>query len=277
VSVEAAELVAAWPVGVSLAAAVAVQGLREGRRRAALNEALHELRRPLQALALAAPATNRTEPAAIEGSLRMAASALERLEHEINGEGRDAEPRPAAFEPLAPRPLLEAAAARWRARAALGGSSVRLRWRAGEAELLGDRCLLAQALDNLVVNAIEHGGPEVVLAAQVVGDRLRLAVIDSGRRPKSSSPRPRGRGAGAVARISGRHRRGHGLRVVRRTAATHGGEFHLRVSPLQTRAVLELPLAGSKPRAGRGRLASPRPAAPGHVVFPAEGVGRAAA
>ena len=37
-----------------MAAAVAAQGLRAGRRRSALNEALHELRRPLQAVALAA-------------------------------------------------------------------------------------------------------------------------------------------------------------------------------------------------------------------------------
>lgn len=244
-SVEAAEAIAAWPLGVSLAAAVAVHGLREGRRRAALNEALHELRRPLQTLALAAPAGGRRQPA-IEGSLRMAASALERLEHEINGEQRSLAP-----VPLEVRPLLEAALARWQARAGLGGSSLRLRWRAGEAVVLGDRCLLAQALDNLVVNAIDHGGAEVVLAGEVAGGRLRLAVIDSGRRPRSrpaSAPRP-----GAVAHFSGRRRHGHGLKVVRRTAAAHGGEFHLRVSALQTRAILELPLAA---------VAAGRPAVP---------------
>src|SRR4249919_2186392 len=49
---ELAEVVAAWPLGATLAAAVAVHGLQVGRRRSALNEALHELRRPLQALAL---------------------------------------------------------------------------------------------------------------------------------------------------------------------------------------------------------------------------------
>ncbi|HEX5713590.1 MAG TPA: ATP-binding protein [Solirubrobacterales bacterium] len=259
-SVEAAELIAAWPVGVSLAAAAAVHGLREGRRRATLNEALHELRRPLQALALATPA-GRAEPAAIEGSLRMAASALERLEHEINGEEGDPAARSSTLEPVAPRPLLEAAIARWRPRAALSGSSLRLRWRAGEAEVLGDRCFLAQALDNLVVNAIEHGGPEIVLAGQVVGGRLRLAVIDSGRsRSRRQGERPApcgGRGAGRFAQLSGRRRRGHGLRIVRRTAAALGGEFHLRVSDLQTRAVLELPLAGSKPLAHREPLATP--------------------
>jgi len=232
--VEVAEIVAAWPLGASLATAVAVHGLREGRRRTLLNEAVHELRRPLQALALALPADSATEPAA--GSLRMAASALERLEREINGE-----PRGLGRAPLPMRPLLEAAVARWTARAALGGGSVRLRWRAGEAEVLGDRSLLAQALDNLIVNAIEHGGPEVVVAAARNGGELRLAVIDRGRgRPPASRRR---RSAGPGARLSGRRRHGHGLKVVRRTAAAHGGDFRLQVSALQTRAVLVLPLA----------------------------------
>ena len=44
---ELAQLVAAWPLGVSLAAAAVAQGIHAGRRRSALNEALHELRRPL--------------------------------------------------------------------------------------------------------------------------------------------------------------------------------------------------------------------------------------
>lgn len=229
-----AEIVAAWPLGASLAAAVAVQGLREGRRRTLLNEAVHELRRPLQALALALPVERTAGPATVS-SLRLATSALERLQREINGEERGL-----ARAPLPMRPLLEAAVARWGARSALGGRSLELRWRAGEVEVLGDRCLLAQALDNLIVNAIEHGGPEVVVAAEIDRDRLRLAVIDAGRRsrPTRQGERP----AKLAGHLSGRRRRGHGLAVVRRTAFVHGGEFHLFVSALQTRAVLVLPL-----------------------------------
>ena len=41
---------------------------------------------------------------------------------------------------------------------ALGGGSLELRWRAGEAAVIGDGAALEQALDNLIVNAIEHGG-----------------------------------------------------------------------------------------------------------------------
>ena len=232
-----AEVVAAWPLGASLAAAVAVQGLRTGRRRTALNEALHELRRPLQALALVSPGTVRAEPAAIQGSVRMAAAALERLEREINGESL------APVRETAPaRPLLDSAVRRWGSRAALAGGSLSLRWQAGEAAIAADRCAVAQALDNLVVNAIEHGGPEVVVEARDDSGRLRVVVVDSGReaRPRSRRESP----AELVARLSGRRLHGHGLRVVRRTAAAHGGYFQLRSSARGTEAILELPLAG---------------------------------
>ncbi len=226
-----AEIAAGWPLAASLAAATA-GGLRAGRRRTALNEALHELRRPLQALVLGAPAGRRAEPAV---ALQMAATALERLEREINGE-----PAASAFETLRARPLLEAAVARWRSRAALAGGSLELRWGAGEVLVSADGYALAQALDNLVVNAIEHGGPRIVVEARAGSGRLRIDVWDSGRasRPDSRRETP----TELIARLTGRRRRGHGLRVVRRVAATHGGEFVLRPSDSGTTAVLELPL-----------------------------------
>jgi two-component system sensor histidine kinase FlrB len=232
-----AEVIAAWPFGASLAAAVAVQGLRTGRRRTALNEALHELRRPLQTLALFSPGTVRVEPAAIEGSVRMAAAALERLEREINGEALAP-----VREMVSVRPLLDSAVGRWRARAALAGGSLALSWQAGEVAIAADRAAVAQALDNLVVNAIEHGGPEVVVEVSTGSGRLRVAVVDSGRaaRPESRRESP----AELIARLSGRRVHGHGLRLVRRMAAAHGGHFQLRSSGRGTEAILELPLAG---------------------------------
>jgi signal transduction histidine kinase len=233
-----AEVVAAWPFGASLAAAVAVQGLRTGRRRAALNEALHELRRPLQALALAPSGVVSVEPAAIQGSVQMAAAALERLEREINGGAA-----PTLRETLLARPLLDSAVRRWQGRAALAGGSLSLSWRAGEAAVEADRSAIAEALDNLVVNAIEHGGPEIVLEARSGQGVLRAAVVDSGRgaRPRSRRESP----AELIARLSGRRLHGHGLHLVRRTAAAHGGRFELRSSARGTEAILELPLAGA--------------------------------
>jgi K+-sensing histidine kinase KdpD len=173
----------------------------------------------------------------------MAATALERLDREINGE------RPAlARVPISARALLDSAVGRWRARTATVGGTLALRWQAGEAVVHGDRCELARALDNLIANAIEHGGPEIVVEAVVRAGCLRLAVVDSGRRA-DAGPRRRG-SVGMVARATGRRRRGHGLRVVRRAAAAHGGEFQLRHSERGTEALLALPLVGGSGSGG---------------------------
>ena len=53
----------------------------------------------------------------------------------------------------------------------------------------GDPVALSQALDNLIVNAIEHGGPMVEVGARRHGRRLEITVTDSGRRPATASRR----------------------------------------------------------------------------------------
>lgn len=241
---ELAQIANAWPFELSLAAAVTARTVWQGRRRAVLNEAVHELRRPLQALALAAPDRGVAAARAgdrLEVSVQMAAAALERLDREINGVA----PVPVR-ESLAVLPLAEAAVDRWRARAEAAGGALELCWRAAAAEIRADRCEVSQALDNLIVNAIEHGGPRIELRATLGVGWLRLAVIDSGRGALSAS---RGfRPADLAARISGRQRHGHGLRVVRRTATAHGGEFALRTTAAGTEARLELPLLSGEGR-----------------------------
>ncbi len=229
------QIVAGWPAVLSMAAAVAAQGLRAGRRRSALNEALHELRRPLQAVALAAGP--RLGSAADAGEpIELAAAALERLDREINGG-----PLVPTLGSVDAAALARSAVARWQARVQVAEGSLELRWNAGEALVSGDRSALAQALDNLIVNAIEHGGTTIVVAGRLLQGRLRIAVVDSGRatRPRSRRNRP----AHIAARLSGRYQHGHGLGVVRRVAADHDGRFVLHYSERGSRAVLELPLA----------------------------------
>lgn len=233
--IEPAQIVAGWPLVLSMAATVAAQGLRAGRRRSALNRALHEVRRPLQAVALAVG----PRPAASGGSedpMDLAAVALEQLDREINGG-----PLPPAWGAIDGCSLVQSAVGRWQARTKLADGSLELRWNAGRVILSGDRCALAQALDNLIVNAIEHGGPTIVVAARLREGRLRIAVVDSGR---ASRPRRRHSGpAEVVARLSGRNRHGYGLEVVRRVASAHGGHFALRRADRGSLAVLELPVA----------------------------------
>jgi signal transduction histidine kinase len=207
------------------------------RERTAINEALHELRRPLQALALCGGDSGGD---VVASSARLAAVALERLDREVNGGGGGERPR----EPLRCDAPLRSAVRRWHARVALGGGSLELRWRAGEAVVLGDAAALEQAVDNLIVNAIEHGGPEIVVEGRRRAGRLVVSVADSGRRPSTRSGK-----AGAsesVGRIVVGGRRGHGLGLVRRFAASHGGRFVLHRADRGSVAILELPLVAGR-------------------------------
>lgn len=145
--IELAQIVVGWPLAAMLAVVAAAQSLRAGQRRSALNQALHELRRPLQAIALASSGPAGSPPV-LQSSVQLAAAALDRLDHEVNGGGLQRPP-----EEMELRSLLEAAVRRWQARASLGGGALKLRWRAGRAVVVGNRVELAQALDNLIVNA----------------------------------------------------------------------------------------------------------------------------
>ncbi len=226
---ELSELTGGLPIAASFAMAGGITALREGRRRTSLNEAMHELRRPLQGLALSLPGES-TESRRAESCLRMAVAAVERLDREINGGGTQA---PAGPVPL--RPLAEAAVERWRPRAAAAGRSLGLSWSGCEPDLRVEGMELASALDNLISNALVHGTGTVAVEADVSDGRLRLVVHDRGRVEGR-------RWQLGLGRLAGRRRHGHGLRIVRRLAAKHGGSFRLRRSPGGTEACLELPL-----------------------------------
>lgn len=207
-----------WPLAATMAVLTGAR-LREARRRLRLNRALHELRRPLQALALS-PARPAAEP--VPGPLDLALAALDDLDAEVNGSERPIRPRPVGC-----RALVAGAVERWRAPAARAGRSLVLEWRAGAAIVAADPARVAQALDNLIANALEHGGLRVRVAASISSAGVRILVVnDVAARRRHHDPR-----------------RGHGLEVVRRTAAAHGGRFALRAEGSTVAAALELPLA----------------------------------
>jgi signal transduction histidine kinase len=209
------------PVGLTAAAGMVAARVRVRRRRTALNRALHELRRPLQALVLA------SGPGEGPGAhaLRVAICALNDLDREINGTARKVELRPVDC-----RALVQPAVERWRGVAAAARRSLVLRWRAGSASVLADPDRLAQALDNLIDNALRHGGIRVSVDADVCASGVRITVRDAG---------------GATQPVARSHdpRHGHGLAIVSRVAAEHGGCFRMLRTPAGATATLELPLA----------------------------------
>lgn len=192
-----------------------------------LNRALHELRRPLQALILLEETSGR--PAAAppvasrRGLLELATGALRELEGALNGE--TVEGRRVRFSC---REAVMASLERCGSAAAKVGG-IRVYWDAGPAPVEGDPARVAQALDNLLANAVEHGGPPIVVTGARVAGRLRITVAN---------------GFGDRAPLpAGDPRRGHGTEIVTRVAAAHGGRFALCHTGRGCVAALELPLA----------------------------------
>lgn len=221
-----------------LAVALLVIGLREAgliHRRSRMNQALHEARRPLQAIALSLPAgPGRLTPAL---PVWQAIQALGEVDRQINGGAPD-RIRP---EPIACRLMTEACVRRWQSRARMSGAGIELRWTGPEAMVTGDPAKLSAALENLILNAVEHGGPRITVRALVIGQRLRIEVNDNGcgSRPGERAGSP----AEVLARLRGRERHGHGLAVVRDAAKSHGGRFDLELGEEGSTAMLVLPCA----------------------------------
>ena len=219
----------AWPLTLSLATVVLAGRVRTTRRREALNRALHELRRPLQALVLLGEGERRA-PEATRLHLELALDALRDLDREINPGAVEARER----APADARRLAAAALERWEAEAVRRGRRLDLDWSAGDALLLCDPPRLARALDNLIVNALEHGDGTIRLRATRAAGRLRLAVQDGEMRAQPVRLEGSRRGP----------RRGHGLAIAGEIAAEHGGRLRIAGTRGGVEARIELPIAG---------------------------------
>ena len=225
------------------------------RNRTAINRALHELRRPLQAMALLLP-EYAPQPGPVgrwSGGLpgplgpdpiRQAIEALRHLDREVNG--RPARRR--SRELLAARLMADACVRRWTAHARLNGSELRLAWTGPDLLIRGDATGLSGALENLILNAVEHGGPEITVYGGERSGRLRIAVEDRGRGGTGSGSAPVDpEGLGDVA--------GHGLGlgIARETVVEHGGRLECDFG--EEGSVVEMFLPIARPGVGgRGRV-----------------------
>jgi signal transduction histidine kinase len=143
--------------------------------------------------------------------------------------------------PLAP--LLDDAAHAWRTSAWTRNRRLRVEHAPDVVLLRGDRLRLAQAIGNLLANAIEHGEGEILLRAAASACTVRVEVLDEG--PGLPAP------IGELARRprAGRGLRGRGLAIAADAAARHGGRLAAAPSERGARLVLELPTAPDRPGA----------------------------
>jgi signal transduction histidine kinase len=89
----------------------------------------------------------------------------------------------------------------------------------------GDGDRLAQAVDNLIANALRHGAPPVLVSARAVGSTVEIAVQDSGTGvPEEMRERLFDRFATGRARGG----TGLGLYIVRQLARSHDGDAAYR-------------------------------------------------
>lgn len=202
-------------LGWLAAGALAVVAGRLRRRLELVARAEHELRGPLTAFGLALDAARGTPAGRRLGVVLEAELARARAGLADMTAARSGRRVAAACEPVRLDRLLRSSAAAWR---------VPVRGGAGRAVVRGDRARLAQALGNVMSNAVEHGGGEVSVRARRVRSRLRIEVENE------------------VRRGGGDPSRGRGLSIAAEAAADSGGTVSATVGSRRALAVLEFPV-----------------------------------
>ena len=229
--------VAGW-VTAGLAAAIVV-GVRRayGDRMEAVARACHELRGPLTAARLGlVPGSGQQAPSAgrlraIDTELGRAALALDDLAGAGGGSSRW------RCERVEVAALVVDCAEAWQAAAAAAGATLRVGWSGEEAVVWGERLRLAQALGNLIANAVEHGRGPVDVGGAVRDGRVRVTISDHGPGLPATVAELRRRAR------RGRGTRGRGLAITAEVAELHGGRLACAPAETGARLVLELPVA----------------------------------
>jgi signal transduction histidine kinase len=129
--------------------------------------------------------------------------------------------------------------ARERAAAAHAGADRRITLRLAPATALGDPLLTGRVLDNLIDNALRHGGETVEIAVEAEGAVVRVSVTDDGPGvPRGIRARVFERFTREGAQASGF---GLGLAIARGLAEAQNGRLWLDEAWAGGRFVLELP------------------------------------
>jgi two-component system, OmpR family, sensor kinase len=174
------------PLGCAAGHAAGHSQRRQAEEWQLVSAASHELRTPLTALRTEVELAllGDRDASELRAALTSAAEEIRRvckLADDILMLARaDHGQLPLRPRPLAPRPLLEAAAARARAAAWTQDRQIVVCDQAPGSWLRGDPDRAAQALDNLIANALHYGSGTITLTARADGSLLGLHVTDQG-------------------------------------------------------------------------------------------------
>lgn len=199
------------------------------RERRLVSEASHELRTPMSVLRTEVDLALKGErdPAELRAALESVGEEVDRLSRladdllvlaRVEGAEVPVEPRPAE-----PEELLRAAAERVGSAVAERGRTVEVARAEQLPRVLADPDRVGQALDNLVINALTHGGGAITLSARADRDAVELHVTDEGDGfPPAFLERAFERFSRAPGR-AGVDGTGLGLAIAAAIAAAHGG------------------------------------------------------
>ncbi|HEX4719960.1 MAG TPA: hypothetical protein VH300_15650 [Thermoleophilaceae bacterium] len=188
--------------------------LSDAQRFRLIAEAEHELRGPLQVIALAAPDHCHADVERLRVAIADLTAARERRRSQ-------AEEGPVRLDRLV-----------WRAATASDlvarrvGGGVHLDWSAGPITVNANRGRLAQALGNLLANAVEHGGGRVRVVGRRTRRGIRVEIRDSGR--------------------------GHGLTIAAKAVRDSGGTLTAARAGSGTAIAIELPTIDAVPPPAAG-------------------------
>jgi signal transduction histidine kinase len=220
----------------------AVMTRRAARRRGALSGPLHELRGALAAIQLGLFAMERRVPSGF-GRDRIDALRTQAERAQVAVEDVD-EVRQGRLAPPPRHELVDVGAvvrrrvAAWSRLAEARLRAVELRWAIGPAIVRADAARLGQALDNLIVNALDHGCGDVRVTGASTGTTVRIVVSDQG--PGIARP------LRELMQAPWQGRHGHGLAVAARAVELHGGRLTAVSGRLGSKVEMELPLAAGR-------------------------------
>jgi signal transduction histidine kinase len=231
-------LPAALIVSVIALVLCAARSRRRESRLRSLARPLHEVRGAMTALELGLTALARRVPLELADRVEALRAQLERLmvaaeDLEAQRDGTTLPPNVGRGDAVELGAVVRRSVLAWTATARDRGARLELRWFAGEVWIGAQSGRIRQALDNLISNAIEHGGGRVLVKGERRPGRVRVTVTDGG---PGLATQPE-----QLVEAPWRAARGHGLAIARDVVRSHGGRLATRMTSDGPGLALELP------------------------------------